>query len=71
MKIPKSEIQWVEYRNSDGNITHIMTSGESRGFYMLYEKKGEDFVKLGKAKSPSDLEDKFLIKKKRGKKGSE
>lgn len=60
MKIPKAEIQWTQYQKEDGTPTHIMTSNEPRTLYYLYEIKNNDYVKLGKAKSPIELEEKFL-----------
>lgn len=60
MKYPPGEIIWVTKINEQQKISHIITSKPSREFYFIYELRGGTFVKLGKAKSPLDLEKKFL-----------
>lgn len=62
-KYPKGEIVWTDYRDQKGNTVYIMTSKPTRDFYFLYELKGNEFVKLGKAVSPLELEKKFNTKK--------
>lgn len=69
MKIPKAEIQWTQYQKEGSVATHIMTSNEQRTLYYLYEIKGNDYIKLGKAKTPLELEEKFLYPKKSKKGG--
>lgn len=44
--------------------TTILTSKESREFYFLYELVDGEFKKLGKARTPKELEDKFEVSKK-------
>lgn len=41
----------------------ILTSKESREFYFLYELVDGEFKKLGKARTPKELEDKFEVSK--------
>lgn len=41
----------------------ILTSKESREFYFLYELIDGEFKKLGKARTPKELEDKFEVSK--------
>ena len=56
--IPKNETIWVRYHFDSGE--YYITSKETREFYFLYKFDGKKAVKLGKAKNPQDLEEKFL-----------
>ena len=63
-KIPKGETVWVNYRNSKGDTVCILTSKEARDFYFLYEVLPDGKLnKLGKAKTPPELEAKFNVYK--------
>lgn len=65
MKYPKGERVWVEYLDTQHNLRFIVTSKDNdRGFYFLYELDDGKFNKLGKSRSPKELEDKFEISKK-------
>ena len=65
IKYPKGEKVWVGYYDTQKNLRFIMTSKENnRDFYFLYELVDGQFKKLGKARSPKELEDKFEVSKK-------
>lgn len=65
IKYPKGETVWVGYYDTQKNLRFIMTSKENnRDFYFLYELVDGQFKKLGKARSPKELEDKFEVSKK-------
>lgn len=60
-KYPKGERVWVGYYNSNHELRFILTSKDSRDFYFLYELVENGFCKLGKARSPTELEEKFRV----------
>ena len=64
MKYPKGETVWVSYYNSNKELLFIMTSKPIRDFYFLYEVVEGEFKKLGKAKNPTELEEKFKVRDK-------
>lgn len=64
IKYPKDERVWVSYRSSDGELKYIITSKQIRDCYFLYELVDGAFKKLGKAKTPILLENKFKFKDK-------
>lgn len=67
LKYPKGERVWVGYYNAQHELLFIMTSKEtSRDYYFLYELVDGTFRKLGKARSPKELETKFDVEKKMG-----
>lgn len=60
--IPKGETVWAGYYNPSDTLRFIVTTkGNSREYYYLYESVDGVFKKLGKAKSPKDLEKKFDV----------
>ena len=59
--IPKTERIWVKRATSKGEIYYI-TSKENRDFYFLYKEENGKAVKIGKAKSPLELENKYIDK---------
>lgn len=62
IKYPKGEKVWVGYYDTKKNLRFILTSKEgNRDFYLLYEFVDGQFKKLGKARSPKELEDKFKV----------
>lgn len=65
---PRGEIGWTEYFDKNGNIVCLTTSKPARDFYFLYELKDREFVRLGKAVSPLELEKKFDTDKRMGRK---
>ena len=65
MNYPKGEKVWVSYRTENGELRFILTSKQqSRDVYFLYEVDGNSFKKLGKSKSPLELEEKFNVQDK-------
>ena len=56
--IPKNEIVWVRYIN--GNDIYYITSKITRECYYIYQIKGDRATKLGQAKSPLTLEEKYI-----------
>lgn len=64
LKYPKGEKVWVSYYDTTHTLRFIMTTKDkSREFYFLYELVDGEFKKLGRAKSPTELERKFNINK--------
>lgn len=62
---PNGERIWVGYYNEAHELKFILTSKESsRDYYFLYELVDGEFRKLGRSKSPKELEDKFDVDKK-------
>ncbi len=64
---PKNEVLWMRYYASEDEPPHfiITSKRETREWYFLYEyKDGEGFVKLGKARTPPELEEKYKIQEK-------
>jgi len=60
---PKGERVWVSYCR-DGLQFFMLTSKiNNRDFYFLYEIVDEAPKKLGKAKTPLELEEKFEVNK--------
>lgn len=53
---------WTSYYNSSHELLFIVTSKPTRDFYFLYELVDGAFKKLGKAKSPLELEEKFNVR---------
>ena len=60
-KYPKGEQVWASYYDRDHALRFLLTSKESRDFYFLYESKDGIFRKLGKARLPIELEEKFHV----------
>lgn len=61
MTYPRGEQVWTGYYNSSHELLFIVTSKPTRDFYFLYEVVDGAFKKLGKAKSPLELEEKFKV----------
>lgn len=58
----KGEKVWVSYYNQAHELLFVMTSKElNRDYYFLYECVNGEFKKLGKARSPLELEEKFKL----------
>lgn len=65
LQYPKGETVWVGIYNKSNELKFIITSKEtSREFYFLYELEDGKFRKLGRSRSPKDLEKKFEVDKK-------
>lgn len=62
VKYPKGEHVWTRYYNKALKLKYIITSKETnRETYYLYELEDGVLRKLGKSKSPSELEEKFKV----------
>lgn len=57
--IPNDEIVWETYRR-DGKDRYIVTSKKIRDYYFLYEVSPAGYNKLGKAKTPPELYEKYI-----------
>ena len=57
--IPKTERIWVK-RITEKGETYYITSKDTRDYYFLYKMEKDKAVKLGKAKSPLELELKYI-----------
>ena len=63
IKYPKNEIVWVSYRNIKGETIAILTSKQTLDCYYLYEvNRDGSLLKLGKARFPPEIEERFDIK---------
>lgn len=63
IKYPKGETVWVSYQNIKGEPVCILTSKPTRDYYFLYEVLSDGTLnKLGKARSPIELEEKFNVR---------
>lgn len=52
----------MRYYDKKNSLRFFITSKEtSRDFYFLYEVSGGSVKKLGKARSPKDLEEKYKV----------
>lgn len=60
--IPKTERIWVQHTTGDGRVYYITSKESDRNYYYLYRMENEKAVKLGKALSPLDLENKYIDK---------
>lgn len=58
-KIGKNELLWVTGLDKDGNLKYVISSNPDRSWYYIYDK---DFKKLGKAKTPIELKEKYFGK---------
>lgn len=62
---PKGEVAWMGYYDTAHNLKFLVTSkSNNRDFYFLYEVVDGALKKLGKSRSPKELEEKFNIWKK-------
>ncbi len=64
MKIPKGETAWTGYLDRKGNLLFLLTSKETRDWYFLYAAEGGELKRLGKARSPPELEAKYRVHEK-------
>lgn len=59
---PKGEHVWTGYYNKNHELVFILTSKEvSRDYYYLYALENGKFKKLGRGKSPLELEERFEV----------
>lgn len=66
LKYPKGERVWRSYYNESKELRFIITSKSTRDVYFLYELINGEFKKLGKAKTPPELVEKYDVEKKIG-----
>ena len=60
--VPKGEMAWMGYYDTTHNLKFLVTSkSNSRDFYFLYEVVDGALKKLGKSRSPKELEGLFKI----------
>ena len=65
LKYPRGERVFVGYYNRSGELLFILTSKEpAREWYYLYALDGGEFRKLGKAREPPDLLEKYHVEEK-------
>lgn len=58
---PKGETVWVQYHAAAGVLKYILTSKtEDRNIYYMYALVNGTFQKLGRGKSPVELERKYV-----------
>ena len=58
---PKGETVWVQYHAAAGVLKYILTSKTGdRNTYYVYELANGVFQKLGRGRSPKELEEKFV-----------
>ena len=55
--ISKNELLWVTGYDANGNLKYVISSNPERSWYYIYDK---DFKKLGKAKTPDELKEKYF-----------
>ena len=60
IRTPSGERIWVQYFDDGQTLKYIMTSKDpNRDYYILYEVKDGKLNKLGRSRSPYELEEKF------------
>lgn len=58
----KGEKIWVSYYNQAHELMFVVTSKEAnRDYYFLYEYMNSELKKIGKARSPLELDEKFRL----------
>lgn len=58
--IPKTEKRWVKRTTIKGEVFYITSKENDRSYYFIYKMEGDKAVKLGKSKSPVELEGKYI-----------
>ena len=58
--IPRTETIWETYTTSKGDTYYVTTKANSRENYFLYKLVNGAAEKLGKARNPIDLKEKYL-----------
>lgn len=59
IQIPSNERVWMQIRTRHGAVYYV-TSKDDRQFYFLYKEENGVVEKLGKSKSPKELEEKYV-----------
>ena len=60
--IPKIEKVWVKRTTEDGSVYYTTSKVNDRSYYYLYKLIDGKAVKLGKSKSPTELDEKYIEK---------
>ena len=60
--IPKSEKIWVKRISEGGGLYYTTSKIDDRSYYYLYKITDGKAVKIGKSKSPAELEEKYIDK---------
>ena len=60
--IPKTEKVWVKRTTEDGSVYYTTSKVNDRSYYYLYKLVDGNAVKLGKSKSPTELDEKYIEK---------
>ena len=58
--IPKTETIWVTYTSEKGEVYHTTAKTNNRDYYSLYKMVDGKAQKLGRARTPTELEKNFL-----------
>ena len=66
--IPRTEKVWLKRTMLDGSVYYITTKELDTSWHYLYKMDGDTAKKLGKARTPNELEDKYIDNPKGGKK---
>ena len=66
VKYPRGEDVCVTCYDKDSNPLFLITEKTLQELYFIYEFTGDGLVKLGKGKSPSELEKKFNVRERMG-----
>ena len=66
VKYPKGEDRCVTCYGPDGKPLFLITAKPSIGCFYIYEFTTSGLVRLGKGKSPIELEEKFDVRKRMG-----
>lgn len=62
VKYPKGERVWMSYWSRENELLFLLTSKENnRDWYYLYENVDGTLKKLGKARTPPELEEKYHV----------
>lgn len=59
--VASGESVWVSYYDKSGNLIGLITSKDIRDYYYYYEASEDGLKKLGKARTPVELEEKYHI----------
>ena len=61
MDSPKNEPVWERLLDRAGRLRFFITSRPARDVYFLYKAGPEGFIKLGRARTPPELKEKYRV----------
>lgn len=61
MPLPRGERVFSGYLNRKGERLFVITAKEARDYYFLYAVDGNTYTKLGRAKNPLELVEKYKV----------